>query len=252
VLDVKSGSGAFMPTHEQSEALAESLVAVANGAGTKTSALLTDMNEVLGHAAGNAVEVATAVEFLTGAAQDPRVREITLALCAEMLVLGGLASEAESLAKVADALDSGKAAEKFSEMVTLLGGPSDFVERYQDLSAAPPRRDRCPGPGRMASSAPWTPVRSVWPLWRSAVGAPIPPTPSTMPSASPTSPMSAQSFQGRSFGACACPDEATAQEAARRVTAPSRWVTHRLRAPTSIGASPQREVSDAPRVSGRP
>jgi thymidine phosphorylase len=132
VLDVKSGSGAFMPSHEQSEALAECLVAVANGTGTKTSALLTDMNEVLGHAAGNAVEVATAVEFLTGAAQDSRVREITLALCADMLVLGGLASEAESLAKVSEALDSGKAAEKFSEMVTLLGGPSDFVERYQD------------------------------------------------------------------------------------------------------------------------
>lgn len=138
VLDVKSGSGAFMPSHEQSEALAESLVAVANGAGTRTSALLTDMNEVLGHAAGNAVEVATAVEFLTGAAQDPRVRDITLALCADMLVLGNLASEAESLAKVSEALNSGRAAEKFSEMVTLLGGPSDFVSAYQSyLPKAP-------------------------------------------------------------------------------------------------------------------
>ena len=131
VLDVKSGSGAFMPTHEQSEALAESLVAVANGAGTRTSALLTDMNEVLGHAAGNAVEVATAVEFLTGAAQDPRVREVTLALCAEMLVLGGLATETEALSKVTEALDSGKAAEVFGRMVTELGGPADFVENYQ-------------------------------------------------------------------------------------------------------------------------
>ncbi|MFN3225156.1 MAG: thymidine phosphorylase [Hyphomicrobiales bacterium] len=138
VLDVKSGSGAFMPTHEQSEALAESLVAVANGAGTKTSALLTDMNEVLGHAAGNAVEVATAVEFLTNAVHDPRVHEITLALCAEMLVLGGLADRDTSLDKVAEALYSGRAVEKFSEMVTLLGGPSDFVERYQDhLPQAP-------------------------------------------------------------------------------------------------------------------
>ncbi|MEM6712244.1 MAG: thymidine phosphorylase [Pseudomonadota bacterium] len=142
VLDVKSGSGAFMPTHEQSQALAESLVAVANGAGTKTSALVTDMNEVLGHAAGNAVEVATAVEFLTGTVQDQRVREITLALCAEMLVLGGLASQAESLAKVADALDSGRAAERFSHMVALLGGPKDFIERYADyLPNAPLVRD---------------------------------------------------------------------------------------------------------------
>ncbi|MGD1887092.1 MAG: thymidine phosphorylase [Cohaesibacteraceae bacterium] len=138
VLDVKTGSGAFMPTHEQSEALAESLVAVANGAGTRTSALLTDMNEVLGHAAGNAVEVATAVEFLTGAAQDPRVREVTLALCAEMLVLGNLATETEALAKVSAALDSGKAAEVFGRMVTELGGPADFVEKYQShLPEAP-------------------------------------------------------------------------------------------------------------------
>ncbi|MEM1284430.1 MAG: thymidine phosphorylase [Pseudomonadota bacterium] len=138
VLDVKSGSGAFMPTHEQSEALAESLVAVANGAGTRTSALLTDMNEVLGHAAGNAVEVATAVEFLTGAAQDSRVREVTLALCAEMLVLGNLATETDALSKVSEALDSGKAAEVFGRMVTELGGPADFVENYQShLPEAP-------------------------------------------------------------------------------------------------------------------
>ncbi|MFK7791117.1 MAG: thymidine phosphorylase [Devosiaceae bacterium] len=146
VLDVKSGSGAFMPSHDQSEALAESLVAVANGAGTKTSALLTDMNQVLGHAAGNAVEVATAVEFLTGAAQDARVREITLALCADMLVLGGLASEANSHAKVADALDSGKAAEKFQHMVSLLGGPSDFVERYADHLPKAPITINVPAP----------------------------------------------------------------------------------------------------------
>lgn len=153
VLDVKSGSGAFMPSHEQSEALAESLVAVANGAGTKTSALLTDMNEVLGHAAGNAVEVATAVDFLTGAAQDLRVREITLALCADMLVLGDLASQAESLAKVTEALDSGKAAEKFSQMVTLLGGPSDFVVAYKSyLPDAPITMDvEAPADGFVSS-----------------------------------------------------------------------------------------------------
>ncbi|MEM6381474.1 MAG: thymidine phosphorylase [Pseudomonadota bacterium] len=137
VLDVKSGSGAFMPSHAQSEALADSLVAVANGAGTKTSALLTDMNEVLGHAAGNAVEVATAVEFLTGRAQDPRVREVTLALCAEMLVLGDLADETNALSKVADALDNGQAAEMFARMVQTLGGPSDFVERYRAYLITP-------------------------------------------------------------------------------------------------------------------
>ena len=153
VLDVKSGSGAFMPTHEQSERLAESLVAVANGAGTRTSALITDMNEVLGHAAGNAVEVATAVEFLTGTAQDARVREITLALCADMLVLGGLADQDNALSRVADALDSGRAADTFGEMVRLLGGPSDFVARYREhLPTAPVVRDiPAPAAGHVAA-----------------------------------------------------------------------------------------------------
>ncbi|MBV6657468.1 MAG: thymidine phosphorylase [Devosiaceae bacterium] len=146
VLDVKSGSGAFMPTHEDSEALASSLVSVANGAGTRTSALLTDMNEVLGHVAGNAVEVATAVEFLTGAAQDARVREVTLALCAQMLVLGGLADKDTALAKVSDALDSGRAAERFAAMVTALGGPAHFVERYQTYLAVPEIEIAVPAP----------------------------------------------------------------------------------------------------------
>lgn len=63
VMDVKVGSGAFMPTYEKSEQLAESIVKVANGAGCKTTALLTDMNEVLASSAGNAVEVREAVQF---------------------------------------------------------------------------------------------------------------------------------------------------------------------------------------------
>lgn len=146
VLDVKSGSGAFMPSHDQSVALAQSLVAVANGAGTRTSALITDMNEVLGHAAGNAVEVATAVQFLTGAAQDARVREITLALCADMLVLGGLADETSAPAMVAQALDCGDAAQCFGRMVSELGGPVDFVEAYEDYLPQPPIALDVPAP----------------------------------------------------------------------------------------------------------
>lgn len=65
VMDVKVGSGAFMPTYEASEELAKSIVAVANGAGTNTTAILTDMNQVLASSAGNAVEVREAVRFLT-------------------------------------------------------------------------------------------------------------------------------------------------------------------------------------------
>lgn len=132
VLDVKTGSGAFMPTLEQSIALAESLVAVANGAGLRTSALITDMNQPLASAAGNALEMRNAVDFLTGRHQDARLREVTLALCHEALALGGLDADP------AAALDSGRAAEIFARMVAALGGPTDFIEAMDSyLETAP-------------------------------------------------------------------------------------------------------------------
>ncbi|MFM4825757.1 thymidine phosphorylase [Aeromonas bivalvium] len=131
VMDVKVGSGAFMPTFEASEELARSIVAVANGAGCRTSALLTDMNQVLASSAGNAVEVREAVRYLTGEYRNQRIHEVTLALCAEMLISAGLASnEQDARAKLQAVLDNGKAAEIFGRMVTGLGGPSDFMERY--------------------------------------------------------------------------------------------------------------------------
>lgn len=139
VLDVKSGSGAFMPSHDESVDLAKSLVTVANGAGVKTSALITDMNEPLATAAGNAIEMKNAVNFLTGDAVDPRNWDITVALCAEMLLIAGLVpTREEGTEKIETAFNSGKAAEKFGEMVTALGGPSDFVENMEDhLTLAP-------------------------------------------------------------------------------------------------------------------
>ncbi|MDO2438449.1 thymidine phosphorylase [Aeromonas veronii] len=131
VMDVKVGSGAFMPTFEASEELAKSIVAVANGAGCRTSALLTDMNQVLASSAGNAVEVREAVRYLTGEYRNPRIHEVTMALCAEMLISAGLASdERDARAKLQAELDNGKAAEIFGRMVTGLGGPADFMERY--------------------------------------------------------------------------------------------------------------------------
>ncbi len=131
VMDVKAGSGAFMPTYESSEDLAKSIVGVANGAGCKTTALLTNMNQVLASSAGNAIEVREAVQFLTGEYVNPRLHEVTMALCAEMLVLSGLAKDdAEAKVKLQAVLDNGKAAEVFGKMVTALGGPADFVENY--------------------------------------------------------------------------------------------------------------------------
>ncbi len=129
VLDVKTGNGAFMQALDDSRALAKSLVEVANGAGLKTSALITDMNEPLASAAGNALEVANAVDFLTGRG-DRRLREVTVGLGAELLVLTGLAPDsAEATRRIDTAFASGAAAERFGRMVSALGGPADFVER---------------------------------------------------------------------------------------------------------------------------
>jgi thymidine phosphorylase len=130
VMDVKVGSGAFMPTYDKSVELAESIVAVGNGAGMRTSAILTDMNESLAPYAGNALEVRGAMDYLTGRARPARLHEVTLALCAEMLVLGGLAdNEAAARDKLQAALDSGAAAERFARMVHALGGPADLLEQ---------------------------------------------------------------------------------------------------------------------------
>jgi thymidine phosphorylase len=132
VLDVKVGNGAFMPKSEDAEALARSLVRVANGAGVKTTALLTDMNEPLADCAGNAIEVQNAVDFLRGQKSGTRLEEVTLALGAEMLVNAGVAADtAVALARCSEALASGKAAEIFGRMVVELGGPSDFMDKAE-------------------------------------------------------------------------------------------------------------------------
>jgi len=143
ILDVKTGSGAFMPTLQKSQDLAQSLVHVANGAGLKTGALITDMNEPLASAAGNGLEVRNAVDFLTGAHQDARLRDVTLALCAEVAAMTGKAATVDAaLALVTDALDSGRAAEHFGRMVAALGGPVDFIaDMDRHLAPAPIIRD---------------------------------------------------------------------------------------------------------------
>jgi len=138
VMDVKVGSGAFMPTFALSESLAQSIVGVANGADCKTTALLTDMNQVLASTAGNALEVREAVQFLTGEYRNPRLLEVTLALCSEMLISGGLArSDEEAQAKLKAVLDNGRAAEIFGRMVAAQKGPADFIERMDSYLPAP-------------------------------------------------------------------------------------------------------------------
>ncbi len=132
VMDVKFGSGAFMSAYSDARALAESIVRVASGAGVPTVALMTDMNEVLGDCVGNANEMREAIGFLTGARREPRLLEVTLALCADMLLASGLAPSLDAArATLMDALDSGRAAECFARMVVALGGPADIVEKAE-------------------------------------------------------------------------------------------------------------------------
>jgi thymidine phosphorylase len=139
VMDVKVGSGAFTGSVESAQALAESLVTVAADAGLRTVAWLTDMNQVLGHHVGNALEVREAMDFLSGRRREARLHAVTSALAREMLVLGGLARDhAEAERPVERALTSGAAAERFGRMVVALGGPVDVLERPdRHLPAAP-------------------------------------------------------------------------------------------------------------------
>jgi thymidine phosphorylase len=139
VLDVKCGSGAFMKTPERAEALARALVSTAQGAGCMTSALITDMSQPLATAAGNALEVIEVMETLTGTSVNTALWDLTVALGGEVLALAGLAADpADGEGRIAEALQSGQAAEIFGRMVAAQGGPADFVDRWPDrLPSAP-------------------------------------------------------------------------------------------------------------------
>ncbi|WP_264210093.1 thymidine phosphorylase [Leisingera thetidis] len=132
VLDVKIGSGAFMKTADEARALAQSLCDTANAAGCRTSALITDMNQPLAPALGNALEVAEVMRVLTGSASGP-LAEICAVLGGELLAHAGLAADASDGAfRITAALTDGRAAERFARMITALGGPADFAAKWQD------------------------------------------------------------------------------------------------------------------------
>jgi thymidine phosphorylase len=140
VLDVKVGSGAFASRIEDAQTLAHSLVNVAAGAGLPARALITDMNAVLGHTAGHALEVQEVLDYFTGQHRNPRLHAVTMALCAELLHLGGLASNVPAALALAEAaLASGAAAERFERMVAALGGPRAVLTHAQ-LPTAPVQR----------------------------------------------------------------------------------------------------------------
>lgn len=154
VLDVKTGSGAFMQSMEDSEALARSLVSTANGAAGPASALITDMNQPCVPSVGNALEIMEVMEALTEPDDDSAISILTAELGGELLRLAGMAEHrSEGATQVMDALRSGAAAERFGRMVAAKGGPVDFVERWRDrLPAAPVVREvRAPRAGYVAA-----------------------------------------------------------------------------------------------------
>jgi thymidine phosphorylase len=132
VMDVKIGTGAFMASLEEGRELAESIIGTATSSRMPTHALITDMNENLGLTAGNALEVAESVEYLSDENRDARLDDVVLSLVAEMLVVGGVESNRDAAkAKADESVRSGRALEVFGQMVAALGGPADFTENYK-------------------------------------------------------------------------------------------------------------------------
>ena len=129
IIDVKVGNGAFMSSPERAQELADSIVQVANGAGVRTRALITDMNQPLARTAGNALEVEESIALLRGDVRSTRLWDVTLALAEQTLLTAGLATTAESAREqLLEAWHSGEALRRFSAMVTALGGPADFID----------------------------------------------------------------------------------------------------------------------------
>jgi thymidine phosphorylase len=136
VMDIKCGNGAFADNFPMAQALATSITTVSP---IKTKAIITDMNQVIGHSAGHTTEVLETIEYLTQSHVEPRLHELVATLCAELLVIGKLAKDTEAgLAQVNQVLINGKAAEIFAKMVSAHGGPSDLIEKPQKhLKSAP-------------------------------------------------------------------------------------------------------------------
>ncbi len=141
VLDVKCGIGAFMKTEAEARQLAESLVAISARMGKPTSAILTRMDEPLGHMIGNSLEVIESIDCLRGKGPSD-LMEVTYALSAEMLILGGIESTQEgAMTALKGAIDSGKALEGFRALVEAQGGDGTVVDNYKCLPRTEKTKD---------------------------------------------------------------------------------------------------------------
>lgn len=136
VLDVKTGSGAFMKTEEDSFALAHEMVRIGNGAGRKTIAVVSDMDQPLGYAVGNALEVKEAIDTLNGKGPEDFV-ELCMMLGSYMLVAGGRAATREEAENVlTKVIENGSALDKLAEFIEAQGGDKEFVYHPERLPQA--------------------------------------------------------------------------------------------------------------------
>ncbi|HNQ43137.1 MAG TPA: thymidine phosphorylase [Candidatus Cloacimonadota bacterium] len=136
VIDLKIGSGAFMPNLRRAKELAESLISTGESFGQKVSVVFSNMNSPLGHAVGNALETIEAIEYLKGH-YLPDTYQITTALLTQMLLMAGLASSAEDAEQMINrVVDDGSALAKFAEIITAQGGNSDVIEDYSLFATA--------------------------------------------------------------------------------------------------------------------
>lgn len=130
IVNVPVGSGSFMKDMNSARSLGSSLVTTAKGTGLACSAVITDMNQVLGKSAGNAVEILEVIDFLTGKHRDKRLYEATMALGTHMLFQSGLATDLnEGIKQLETVLSNGFAAETFGKMIVALGAPGNFIEK---------------------------------------------------------------------------------------------------------------------------
>lgn len=136
VLDVKTGSGAFMKKEEDAFALAREMVRIGNGAGRLTKAVISDMDQPLGRAVGNALEVREAIETLMGKGPEDFV-ELCLTLGAQMVVAGGKAnSYEEAVSMLKEKIEDGSALDKLAEFVKAQGGDENYVYHPEKLKIA--------------------------------------------------------------------------------------------------------------------
>ena len=154
VLDVKTGNGAVMQNIDDSRALSQALVDVANGSGVKTTALITDMSVPLSHNAGNSLEIDEAINFLKGHESHHRLTECVYALGSQALLDAGVYSNlGAAKSALTQTISSGYAFELFSRMIHAMGSPNDFAAKPSKYRKAAPiiRALYAKSPGRISS-----------------------------------------------------------------------------------------------------